>query len=205
MSSERWERTKQVLEEALHLASERRLAYLDSACGTDRELRAEVESLIASHEQAGSQFLAVPAPELLLSSSQNPPKAPVNRIIGRYQLVEELGRGGMGQVWLAEQVAPVRRQVALKLIKGGMFDTPAMQRFQSERQSLAIMDHPSIAKVFDAGATPDGQPYFVMEYVPGLPITDYCDQKKLRIHQRLDLFIKVCEGVQHAQIGRAHV
>jgi non-specific serine/threonine protein kinase/serine/threonine-protein kinase len=198
MSSERWERTKQVLEEALHLASERRLAYLDSACGTDRELRAEVESLIASHEQAGSQFLAVPAPELLLSSSQNPPKAPVNRIIGRYQLVEELGRGGMGQVWLAEQVAPVRRQVALKLIKGGMFDTPAMQRFQSERQSLAIMDHPSIAKVFDAGATPDGQPYFVMEYVPGLPITDYCDQKKLRIHQRLDLFIKVCEGVQHA-------
>jgi serine/threonine protein kinase len=198
MSSERWERTKRVLEEALRLASERRPAYLDSACGTDRELRAEVESLIASHEEAGSQFLAVAAPELLLPPSQNPINAPLSRIIGRYELIEELGRGGMGQVWLANQIAPVRRKVALKLIKGGMFDTSALQRFQSERQSLAIMDHPSIAKVFDAGATPDGQPYFVMEYVPGLPITDYCDQHKLKIHERLDLFTKACEGVQHA-------
>jgi non-specific serine/threonine protein kinase/serine/threonine-protein kinase len=104
----------------------------------------------------------------------------------------------MGQVWLAEQTAPVKRQVALKLIKGGMFDSSALQRFQSERQSLAIMDHPSIAKVFDAGATPQGQPFFVMEYVPGVPITDYCDQKKLKIRDRLELFISVCEGVQHA-------
>jgi len=198
MSSERWERTKQILEEALRLASERRPAYLDSACGADRELRAEVESLIASHEEAGSQFLAVAAAELLLTSSQNPPEAPVNQVIGHYRLVEELGRGGMGQVWLADQMAPVKRQVALKLIKGGMFDGSALQRFQSERQSLAIMDHPSIAKVFDAGATPDGQPYFVMEYVPGVSITDYCDRKKLKIPERLDLFIQVCEGVQHA-------
>lgn len=198
MSTERWERTKQILEEALLLASERRPAYLDSACGADRELRAEVESLIASYEEAGSQFLAVAAPELLLTTSQNPPKALVSQVIGHYRLIEELGRGGMGRVWLAEQMAPVKRQVALKLIKGGMFDTSALQRFQSERQSLAIMDHPSIAKVFDAGATPDGQPYFVMEYVPGVSITDYCDQKKLKIPERLELFIKVCEGVQHA-------
>jgi eukaryotic-like serine/threonine-protein kinase len=198
MSTERWERTKQILEEALRLASERRLAYLDSVCGSDRELRAEVESLIASHEEAGSQFLAVAASELMLTSSLDPPTAPVNRVIGRYRLVEELGRGGMGQVWLAEQTTPLKRQVALKLIKGGMFDPSAIRRFQSERQSLAIMDHPSIAKVFDAGATPDGQPYFVMEYVPGLPITDYCDQRKLKIHERLDLFTKACEGVQHA-------
>jgi serine/threonine protein kinase len=113
-------------------------------------------------------------------------------------LVKKLGEGGMGQVWLAEQTSPVRRQVALKLIRAGMFDDALLQRFQSERQSLAIMDHPTIAKIFDAGTTPDGQPYFVMEYVPGLPITEYCDQKRLRVAERLELFIKVCEGVQHA-------
>jgi eukaryotic-like serine/threonine-protein kinase len=121
-----------------------------------------------------------------------------HRSIGHYRLLNKLGEGGMGQVWLAEQTAPVRRQVALKLIRAGMCDDTMLHRFQSERQSLAIMDHPSIAKVFDAGATPDGQPYFVMEYVPGLPITDYCDQKKLNIRERLELFIQVCEGVQHA-------
>ena len=118
--------------------------------------------------------------------------------IGRYQLLKKLGEGGMGQVWLAEQTTPVRRQVALKLIKVGMYDDSVLQRFQSERQSLAIMNHPSIAKVFDAGTTSDGQPYFVMEYVPGSPITDYCDQKKLKIRERLELFIEVCEAVQHA-------
>ena len=120
------------------------------------------------------------------------------RFIGSYQLIKKLGEGGMGQVWLAEQTAPVRRPVALKLIKVGVYDDSVLQRFQSERQSLAIMDHPSIAKVFDAGATPDGQPYFVMEFVPGLPITNYCDEKRLSIRERLELFIKVCEGVQHA-------
>jgi eukaryotic-like serine/threonine-protein kinase len=118
--------------------------------------------------------------------------------IGPYRLVRKLGEGGMGQVWLAEQTAPIQRQVALKLIKVGRYDDSVLQRFYSERQSLAIMDHPSIAKVFDAGATPDGQPYFVMEYVPGQPITDYCDEQRLKIRERLELFIKVCEGVQHA-------
>lgn len=120
------------------------------------------------------------------------------RSISNYRLVVKLGEGGMGQVWLAEQTAPVRRQVALKLIRAGMCDDLMLHRFESERQSLAAMDHPSIAKIFDAGATSDGQPYFVMEYVPGLPITDYCDQKKLNIRERLELFIQVCEGVQHA-------
>jgi serine/threonine protein kinase len=118
--------------------------------------------------------------------------------IGPYRLVKKLGEGGMGQVWLAEQTAPLERQVALKLIKVGMYDDSVLQRFQTERQSLAIMEHPWIAKVFDAGATADGQPYFVMEYVPGVPITDYCDRKRMKIRERLDLFIKVCEGVQHA-------
>ena len=198
MNAERWERTKQILEEALRLDFDQRAAYLERVCGADRELRSEVESLIASHEAAGSQFLAVAAADLLLPSPDRSPEAPRHQIIGRYRLVEELGRGGMGQVWLAEQTSPVKRHVALKLIKAGMFDRAALERFQSERQSLAIMNHPSIAKVFDAGATPDGEPYFVMEYVPGMPITEYCDQKKLTIPERLELFIKVCEGVQHA-------
>ena len=104
----------------------------------------------------------------------------------------------MGQVWLAEQSTPVKRQVALKLIRNGIYDAAVARRFASEQQSLAIMEHPAIAKVFDAGSTPAGNPYFVMEYVPGLAITRYCDQKKLKIRERLELFIRVCEGVQHA-------
>jgi eukaryotic-like serine/threonine-protein kinase len=118
--------------------------------------------------------------------------------IGPYHLIRKLGQGGMGQVWLAEQTQPIHRQVALKLIRVGRYDDSVLHRFYAERQSLAIMDHPSIAKVFDAGATPDGQPYFVMEYVAGQPITDYCDRRRLGIRPRLELFIKVCEGVQHA-------
>jgi len=118
--------------------------------------------------------------------------------IGPYQLIRKLGQGGMGQVWLAQQAIPVKRTVALKLIRVGRYDEEVLQRFQAERQSLALMDHPAIAKVFDAGTTVDGQPYFVMEYVQGIPINQYCDQKRLSIKQRLELFIQVCEGVQHA-------
>ena len=199
MSTDRWERTKEILEEALGRAPDERLAYLDSVCGPDLELRAELESLIAHHDEAGSEFLAAPAREVLeLNSSGKTPRSPLNQRIGNYRLVEEIGRGGMGVVWRAEQEAPVRRQVALKLIKAGMYDDAVLKRFEAERQSLALMDHPSIAKVFDAGTTVEGQPYFVMEYVPGVPITDYCDQKRLNIRGRLELFIKVCEGVQHA-------
>lgn len=122
----------------------------------------------------------------------------VPRTIGPYRLLKKLGEGGMGQVWLAQQEAPLRRQVALKLIRVGLYDDSVIQRFQSERQSLAIMNHPAIARVYDAGATPDGQPYFVMEYVDGVAVTEYCDSRQLKIAERLDLFIKICEGVQHA-------
>ncbi len=118
--------------------------------------------------------------------------------IGPYRLLRKLGEGGMGQVWLAEQSTPVKRQVAVKIIKAGQYDSSALLRFNLERQTLAIMDHPAIAKVFDAGSTPAGQPYFVMEYVPGLPITNYCDQKRLPARERLALLMRVCEGVQHA-------
>jgi hypothetical protein len=106
--------------------------------------------------------------------------------------------GGMGEVWLAEQKAPIRRIVALKLIKTGMDTKAVVARFQSERQALALMDHPSIARVFDAGSTPEGRPYFVMEYVPGLPITEYRDKHRLTMKERLELFVQVCDGVQHA-------
>ncbi|MGA2967533.1 MAG: serine/threonine-protein kinase, partial [Terriglobales bacterium] len=127
-----------------------------------------------------------------------PERSSEARSIGPYKLSRKLGEGGMGQVWLAEQSTPIRRQVAIKLIRVGRYDDSVLQRFYAERQSLAMMDHPAIAKVFDAGATSDGQPYFVMEYVAGYPITNYCDSKRLKIRERLELFIKVCEGVQHA-------
>ncbi|MGA8764154.1 MAG: serine/threonine-protein kinase [Candidatus Sulfotelmatobacter sp.] len=139
-------------------------------------------------------------PEATLDSAATPVGVPALHLgsIGPYRLIRKLGEGGMGQVWLAEQSAPVKREVALKIIKAGRYDGSALLRFDVERQALAIMDHPAIAKVFDAGSTPQGQPYFVMEYVPGFPITNYCDQKRLSIQDRLALFIKVCEGVQHA-------
>jgi serine/threonine protein kinase len=130
------------------------------------------------------------------SSFSNEPT--VGSAIDVYQLRQRIGAGGMGEVWLADQKEPVRRRVAIKLIKAGMDTREVVARFQSERQALALMDHPAIAKVFDAGSTPQGRPYFVMEYVPGIPITAYCDQHKLSPRARLELFIRVCEGVQHA-------
>src|SRR5450755_4398918 len=119
-------------------------------------------------------------------------------VIGRYHLLQKIGEGGMSEVWLAEQKEPVRRRVALKLVKAGMDTREVIARFESERQALALMDHPAIAKVFDAGSTPQGTPYFVMEYVAGIPITAYCDDHGLSTRERLELFMRVCEGVQHA-------
>ena len=126
------------------------------------------------------------------------PTEPAGTIIGRYHLLQKIGEGGMGQVWLAEQREPVRRRVAVKLVKAGMDSREVIARFESERQALALMDHPAIAKVFDAGSTPQGGPYFVMEYVAGVSITSYCDKHKLTMRQRLEIFVQVCEGVQHA-------
>src|ERR1700719_3795628 len=126
------------------------------------------------------------------------PEETAGTVIGRYHLRQKIGEGGMGEVWLAEQKEPVRRRVAIKLIKAGMDTREVVARFESERQALALMDHPSIAKVFDAGSTPQGAPYFVMEYVAGVPITTYCDNHRLSTRDRLELFVHVCEGVQHA-------
>src|SRR5580658_5714272 len=134
----------------------------------------------------------------LLTRTIGPGEAASGTVIGGYHLLQPIGQGGMGEVWLAEQKQPVRRRVALKLIKAGMDTREVVARFESERQALALMNHPAIAKVFDAGSTPQGRPYFVMEYVTGMPITDYCDKHKLTMRQRLELFVLVCEGVQHA-------
>ncbi|MGB6472575.1 MAG: serine/threonine-protein kinase [Candidatus Sulfotelmatobacter sp.] len=203
MTPERWQKIRDVLGRALEMAPGERSAFLNQACSSDQALRQEVETLLASSSDVRSSFLQSSAPADGLCADSDGTGSAVALEAGqvfalRFQLVRKLGEGGMGQVWLAEQTSPVRRQVALKLIKAGMYDEAVGQRFQAERQSLAMMDHPAIAKVFDAGATPQGQPYFVMEYVPGLPITEYCDQKKLKIRDRLELFIQVCEGVQHA-------
>ncbi len=202
MSAHDWQQVEELLHQALALASEQRVAFLDVACGSDADLRAELNSLLQVGENLSDEFLNSPLRGVLNREIGEMDSATVlaaGQIFARrYELIRKLGEGGMGQVWLAEQVSSVRRQVALKLIKAGMYDKAVVQRFQSERQSLAIMDHPAIAKVFDAGTTPQGQPYLVMEYVPGLPITEYCDQHKLNIKDRLELFIHACEGVQHA-------
>jgi serine/threonine protein kinase len=196
MTVERWQRVKELLHLAMQLAPERRARFLDDACAAEPGLRAEVESLLVADARVPADFLLPPP------AGPDPDGSDGLRagqtFAGNFRLLSKLGEGGMGQVWLAEQTSPVRRQVALKLIKAGMYDEAIVQRFKAERQSLAIMDHPAIAKVFEAGTTPQGQPYLVMEYVAGLPITDYCDQKKLGIRQRLELFVQACEGVQHA-------
>src|SRR5262249_51978024 len=126
-------------------------------------------------------------------------------VIGPYKLIEPVGEGGMGTVWMAQQTAPVKRLVAVKLIKAGMDSRQVIARFEGERQALALMDHPNIARVLDAGATPAGRPYFAMELVKGLPITSYCDERRLSVRDRLELFVPVCQAVQHAhQKGIIH-
>jgi WD40 repeat protein len=190
----RWEQFKSLAFEALQLGPDARSRFLDAACADDAVLRAEVEALLAADAEVRADFLET---NVQRQFGIHVPAAG-DIIAQRYRLIRELGAGGMGQVWLAEQTTPVQRVVALKFIRAGMYDETVVRRFASERQSLAIMDHPAIAKVFDAGATEQGQPYFIMEYVPGPPITDYCDQHKVDIRGRLELLIHACEGVQHA-------
>jgi serine/threonine protein kinase/WD40 repeat protein len=188
---------------AIELSSaEERAAFLEEACKDNPILRTEVEALLRAHESP-QPILDETRPGLTAADeliSERP-----GEVIGRYKLLEQIGEGGFGVVFMAEQQQPVRRKVALKILKPGMDTKQVVGRFETERQALAIMDHPCIAKVFDGGATPSGRPYFVMELVRGVPVTKYCDQNCLSPRQRLKLFIPICEAVQHAhQKGVIH-
>jgi serine/threonine protein kinase/Tfp pilus assembly protein PilF len=188
--------------EAVGLASAReRSTYHDQACAGNSALRARVEVLLAAHDKAGD-FLEAPPTDVVSQQVEAQNIAArleqLGSLIGPYKLLEQIGEGGMGAVFMAQQQHPVRRRVALKIIKPGLDTRQVIARFEAERQALAMMDHPNIAKVFDAGATDTGRPYFVMELVRGLPITRYCDEHQLTPRQRLELFVHVCSAVQHA-------
>src|SRR5262245_41941024 len=180
-------------------------AYLDQVCAGLPELRAKVEALLLAYEAAGS-FLESPAiPHDTTSDKPTATDVAGMVLAGRYKLLEEIGEGGMGTVWLAQQTEPVKRLVAVKLIKAGMDSKAVLARFEAERQALALMDHPNIARVLDGGTTDAGRPYFVMDLVKGVPITRYCDEHRLTPRQRLGLFVPICQAVQHAhQKGIIH-
>jgi len=200
------DRGEAVFHGALQLPAEQRAPYVQLACGDDAQLRQRVEGLLRAHEAAGG-FLeppVAPSPKQTVVVSI-PITEKSGDTIGRYKLLQQIGEGGCGVVYMAEQEEPVHRRVALKVIKLGMDTKSVIARFEAERQALALMDHPNIAKVLDAGATEKGRPYFVMELVRGIRITDYCDQNKLSTAERLKLFIQVCHAIQHAhQKGIIH-
>jgi len=197
MNPERWQRVKRLLDEAIALDDLERRPYLDQACAADSELRREVESLLSSHDQAGTGFLNSPAFHLQKSTPTAPVRA--GRRIGVYQIIEEIGHGGMGEIYRAVRAdGQYTKEVAVKLVRGG-FDTAfVLERFRTERQILATLDHPNIARLLDGGTTEDGIPYLVMELIEGVRIDLFCDERKLSITQRLQLFRQVCVAVQYA-------
>ncbi|MFC1794628.1 protein kinase, partial [Planctomycetota bacterium] len=193
-----------IYHEAVSKPPKERKAYLKAACGDDTELLTRIEALLKAREVEDS-FLEVPDLDPNFTLDESPISEKSGTVIGRYKLLEQVGEGGFGVVYMAEQTKPINRRVALKIIKLGMDTKSVIARFEAERQALAMMDHPNIAKVFDAGATDTGRPYFVMELVKGIPITEYCDKNNLDTRQRLGLFVDVCKAVQHAhQKGIIH-
>jgi len=190
---------------ALQLPPEQRADYLKAACAGDPALEERVRALLeAEHQPTAPPETAAPKPRGTISISVPPSEKPGDRI-GPYRILQLIGEGGCGMVYMAEQEQPVRRRVALKVIKLGMDTRQVIARFEAERQALALMDHSNIARVLDAGATETGRPFFVMELVRGIKITDYCDQNSLSTSQRLELFIQVCRAIQHAhQKGIIH-
>ena len=194
---------EELFEQLIEMPSQdERREFVDRVCGDDIEMKNRLEKLAIAHEDAGS-FLC--DSDGLSETTAPEGDDPVTTQIGRYKLLQKIGEGGMGSVYMAEQKVPVKRRVALKIIKPGMDSRQVIARFEAERQALAMMDHPNIAKVLEAGTTDDGHPYFVMELVKGVPITDFCDKHKLRPAERLKLFIDVCGAVQHAhQKGIIH-
>src|SRR5262245_745258 len=183
-----------------------RAAYVAEACGTDQLRRQRVEVLLKAHDDSGS-FMNSPEADLPsppwgrgaggegVATVDDPITERPGTVIGPYKLLEQIGEGGFGVVFMAEQTEPIRRKVALKVLKPGMDTRQVIARFEAERQALALMDHPNIAKVLDAGATATGRPYFVMDLVKGVPITEYCDNNQLAPGERLELFLQVCQAV----------
>ena len=203
MCTEPMKNEETIYHEAISKPPQERKAYLEAACGGDAELLTHIEALLKAREVKDS-FLEVPVPDANVTIDGHQIEGPGTKI-GRYELLEQIGEGGMGLVYLAEQKEPVKRRVALKIVKPGMDSKQVIARFEAERQALALLDHPNIAHVFDAGTTETGRPYFVMEHVKGMSITWYCDDRKLNIEQRLKLFKQVCEGIHHAhQKGIIH-
>jgi serine/threonine protein kinase/tetratricopeptide (TPR) repeat protein len=186
-------------------SAEEQAAYLERVCGDDTELRARIAALLQAHRDAGGFLEGHSGRQDIAGTQANAAVEGAGVAVGPYKLLEQIGEGGMGAVYMADQQAPVRRRVAIKIIKPGMDTRRVIARFEAERQALALMDHPNIARVLDAGATESGRPYFVMELVRGVPITEFCDQHNLPISQRLELFSLVCQAVQHAhQKGIIH-
>ncbi len=203
MDQERWDQICAAFNAALQVHLDQRDSLVREACGDDEEMCVEVERLLENHARATEEsFLE---PQSLTASLTTPSAETVETRIGPYKLLQRIGEGGFGVVYMAEQDRPFRRKVALKVIKPGMDSTQVVARFEAERQALAIMDHPNIARVFDAGTTDSGRPYFVMELVRGVPVTRYCDEARLPLRERLALFVAICRAVQHAhQKGVIH-
>src|SRR5436853_5685970 len=193
-------REKEIFVQALDITpTEERLRFLTSACGNDAALLARVQALLRADE-SGESFLPEQPKATVVAITEKPGDR-----IGRYKILQQIGEGGCGTVYMAEQMEPVRRRVALKVIKLGMGTKQVIARFEAERQALALMDHPNVAKVLDAGATETGRPYFVMELVRGIKITEFCDDKSVPTADRLKLFTQVCQAIQHAhQKGVIH-
>ncbi|MGD9690238.1 MAG: protein kinase [Phycisphaerales bacterium] len=208
MGDTSWARVKEIVGEAAELAGEARAGVLDRRCAGDADLRRQVEELLAAHDVENSSASGPTIDPGVSGSAGAGSEGGEHRageVIGRYRLLEKIGEGGFGSVFVAEQTEPIRRRVALKIVKLGMDTASVVARFEAERQALAIMDHPHIARVFDAGATPTGRPYFVMELVKGRPIHEYCEEEGVSIRERVELMMLVCAAVQHAhQKGIIH-
>ena len=191
MADKRWSQLREFFDRVRELPAGERRVLLDRELADQPGLRQELEAILVAHDAAEGFLAERPVPA-------------AGMLIGPYRLIEPIGEGGFGVVYLAEQLRPIRRRVALKLIKPGMHSKQVIARFETERQALALMDHPGIAQVFDAGETRIGRPYFVMEHVPGVPITAFCDSEQLSLRERLALFLQACEAIQHAHQKERH-
>src|SRR2546423_1760765 len=203
MTPERWKQVEAVFQGALDLAPEERARYVTSVCGGDAALKSEVAALLTQYEQAGdllTQTLSVPGGLHALAALLDDVRDPLlGQMLGAYRVEREVGRGGMGTVYEAVRADNIfRRRVAIKLVKRGMDTDFVLRRFRNERQILANLDHPNIARLLDGGTTPDGLPYFVMEYIEGQPLYAYCDAARLTVSERLWLFLTVCDAIRYA-------